>query len=72
MRAQKQPTFHADSGVRFKDGDALPEDALVASSQAAQAKNKRKRERKDREKKHVSCASGASAISEVPPMYTEE
>ena len=72
LRSQKQPTFHADSGVRFKDGDALPEDALVASSQAAQAKNKRKRERKDREKKHVSCASGASAISEVPPMYTEE
>ncbi|RPD81047.1 hypothetical protein L226DRAFT_565856 [Lentinus tigrinus ALCF2SS1-7] len=71
LRAKKQPTFHADSGVRFKEGDALPEDVVMVSSQAAQARAERDKERKKREKeKDVSC--GASAISEVPPMYTEE
>ena len=28
LRARKQPTFHADSGVRFKEGDAPPEQAV--------------------------------------------
>ncbi|KAI0719502.1 hypothetical protein C8T65DRAFT_826865 [Cerioporus squamosus] len=71
LRTLKQPKFYSDSGVRFKEGDALPAEAVMASSQAALVKAERERQRKKREKeKHVS--HGGSAISEVPPMYTEE
>ncbi|RDX55683.1 hypothetical protein OH76DRAFT_762359 [Lentinus brumalis] len=72
LRASKQPKFYSDSGVRFKEGEVPPTmEAVMASSHAAQAKAERDRERKKREKeKHVSY--GGSAISEVPPEYTEE
>ncbi|TBU22301.1 hypothetical protein BD311DRAFT_792278 [Dichomitus squalens] len=78
-RPKKPATFHADSGVRFKKGDALP--AVVAPSTSAKpppsaflrtdtGKRDDVEERRKNKAKYVSLAG--TAISEVPPMYTEE
>lgn len=82
----KQPTFHADSGVRFSYGEVPPvRPALVrvlanpdsASSHVSDEEEGQEKERnrmklkekKEKLKRNVSY--GGSAISEVPPMYTE-
>ncbi|KAI0758070.1 hypothetical protein C8Q74DRAFT_1373117 [Fomes fomentarius] len=81
----KQPTFHADSGVRFSYREVSPARPapvrVLANPDSASShvsggeegwekeRNKMKLEEKEKLKRNV--LYGGSAISEVPPMYTE-
>ncbi|KAI0722286.1 hypothetical protein C8T65DRAFT_136317 [Cerioporus squamosus] len=80
LREQRQATFHADSGVRFKAGQMLlavdsqgpvnrrppppPPSETSTSTSASLMEWKWQQQGKER------VSYGGSAISEVPPMYT--
>lgn len=83
---RKQATFHADSGRRFREGDELPADAVsVPSRRRRAATGKKAAQDKGLTVQvgpglHVVNGDGtrksyvtvASAMSDVPPIYTEE
>ncbi|RPD66794.1 hypothetical protein L226DRAFT_118885 [Lentinus tigrinus ALCF2SS1-7] len=82
LREQRQATFHADSGVRFKAGQTLPVDVQSPSanprppppapplSEASTSTSAGLAQWKQQQQRKKRVSFGGSAISEVPPMYT--
>lgn len=73
VRIQRQPTYHSDSGFRYSRPLPTPVPSVsgaIPARESVMEKEERQRDEITLTPQRMSCS--ASAISEVPPMYTAD